>query len=212
MERNKSLTRGCQAAITAVVWFFLFALSPALAHKVNLFAYVENNTVYTEGYFGDGKKVQNGRVEVFDEKGVKLLEGTTDEGGQFVFEPPKRGDLRIVLHASMGHRAECTVSAGDVASPVPADTVQGPGLSPAGTAGGTASTREYPAEGPCACAGPEEIRAIVDEALDARLKPLITAMLESRQSGPSWTEIMGGIGYIFGLFGIALYFASKQKK
>jgi nickel transport protein len=83
----------------------------ALAHKVNIFAYVEGGVVYCEGYFPDGRKVSDGKVEVYDSQGNKLLEGTTDKEGMFSFRAPKPDDLKIVLIASMGHKNSYTLSA-----------------------------------------------------------------------------------------------------
>jgi nickel transport protein len=33
---------------------------------------------------------------------------------------------------------------------------------------------------------------------------------DTRKDGPSITEIIGGIGYIFGLFGLVMYFKSRK--
>ncbi len=82
----------------------LLAATNALAHKVNIFAYVEDGTVYTESYFPDGRKVQGGTVEVYDAAGKKLVSGTTNENGEFNFPLPKKEDLTIVIIASMGHK------------------------------------------------------------------------------------------------------------
>jgi len=83
----------------------IFAISStALAHKVNIFAYVENGVVYTESYFPDGRPVANGAIEVYDSQEHKLLEGVTDEEGLFSFKVPKKDDLTIVINASMGHK------------------------------------------------------------------------------------------------------------
>ena len=80
------------------------AASQAWAHKVNLFAYVEGGTVYTESYFPDGKKVSGGTIEVLDASGTKILEGKTDAQGTFNFSLPKKEDLTIRLDAAMGHK------------------------------------------------------------------------------------------------------------
>lgn len=87
-----------------VLVFFLGTVHAALAHKVNIFAYVEGDTVFTESYFSDGKPVAGGVVEVQDQKGVTLLEGKTDENGLLHFPLPKKEDLTIILNATMGHR------------------------------------------------------------------------------------------------------------
>lgn len=84
---------------------FLLVATPASAHKVNIFAYVEKGIVYTESYFPDGRKVAEGVVEVLDGAGKKLLEGKTDKGGLFSFPlPAQKEDLTIVIIASMGHK------------------------------------------------------------------------------------------------------------
>jgi nickel transport protein len=86
----------------------------ALAHKVNLFAYVESGTVHTESYFPDGRPVEKGRVTVYDSRDQLLLEGETDDQGLFSFPVPKVEDLRIVLDATMGHRASFTLKKAEV--------------------------------------------------------------------------------------------------
>jgi nickel transport protein len=88
-----------------VFGMFLVLAVPAMAHKVNIFAYVEGGVVYTESYFPDGKMVENGSIEVLDASGNTLLEGKTDENGLFSFPlPEKKEDLTIVINATMGHK------------------------------------------------------------------------------------------------------------
>ena len=58
----------------------------------------------------------------------------------------------------------------------------------------------------------DEIRNAVEGALDTKLKPVMKLLVETRQSGPSVTDILGGIGYIFGLIGVAAYFSAKRRK
>ncbi|MEN8232739.1 MAG: carboxypeptidase regulatory-like domain-containing protein [Thermodesulfobacteriota bacterium] len=85
-------------------WAAIAISSTALAHKVNIFAYVDNGVVYTESYFPDGRAVENGAIEVYDSQGHKLLEGVSDKEGFFSFKVPKKDDLTIVINASMGHK------------------------------------------------------------------------------------------------------------
>ncbi len=76
-----------------------------MAHKVNVFAYVESDIVYTESYFPDGRAVVDGTIEVLNSSGKKLLEGKTDKEGHFSFPVPEnKEDLTIVINASMGHK------------------------------------------------------------------------------------------------------------
>ncbi len=76
----------------------------ASAHKVNIFAYAESGTIYTESYFPDGRPVEGGKVLVYDSKDKLLLESVTDTEGLFNFDIPKVDDLNIVIEATMGHK------------------------------------------------------------------------------------------------------------
>ena len=90
--------------IFILVFVSLLLNSPAMAHKVNLFAYVESGKIYTESYFPDGTPVEGGKVLVYDSQDNLLLEGMTDKEGLFNFAVPKVDDLTIVIEATMGHR------------------------------------------------------------------------------------------------------------
>ena len=172
------------------------------AHKVNVFAYVEGEKIYTESYFNDGKKCIDSKIEVFDNQGNKLLEGLTDKEGKFSLEVPSEdGDLKIVLTASMGHRAEYSISADELRGAV--------GL-----------IKEEPEE-PVSIVSSEtslvdlkEIQSIIEDTLDEKLKPIMREMIEIKKSQEdkiSPAEIIGGIGYIIGIFGIIAYFLSRKR-
>ena len=169
------------------------------AHKVNVFAYVEGKEIYTESYFNDGKKCIDSKIEVFDNQGNKLLEGLTDKEGKFSLEVPSEdGDLKVVLTASMGHRAEYSISADELRGAV--------GL-----------IKEEPEE-PVSIVSSEtslvdlkEIQSIIEDTLDEKLKPIMREIKKSREDKISSTEIIGGIGYIIGIFGIIAYFLSRKR-
>lgn len=191
-----------------LIFIFLIIIMmdvPVFAHKVNIFAYLEGDKVYTESYFNDGKKCIDSKIEVLDNQGNKLLEGLTDEEGMFSFEIPSEdivdGDLKVVLTASMGHRAEYTISADEL--------------------GDTVVSIEEKLEEPISVASPEtilvdlkEIQLIIEDTLDEKLKPIMREMREIKKSQEdriSPTEIIGGIGYIIGIFGIIAYFLSRKR-
>ena len=59
----------------------------------------------------------------------------------------------------------------------------------------------------------EQISMVVEKALDSRLKPIIKTLAKIQEErGPGFTEIIGGVGYIFGLMGLILYFKSRRKQ
>ena len=87
---------------------------PALAHKATIFAWVEGDTVFTESKFSGGREATGARVLVFDRAGKQLLEGKTNNKGEFSFKIPKLTDLRIVLDAGMGHKAEWRIPESEI--------------------------------------------------------------------------------------------------
>ena len=87
------------------------------AHRVILFAWVENGTVFVESKFNSGKKVKAGKIIVTDLQGSELVKGTTNEKGEFSFKLPQKTDLKIALIAGEGHRAEWTLTLAEIEEP-----------------------------------------------------------------------------------------------
>ena len=84
---------------------FLFVLATSvLAHKVNIFAYVDGQTVFAESYYPDGRPVVAGKVQVLDTEQQLLLQGVTDAEGLFQFALPAASELVLEVDAGMGHR------------------------------------------------------------------------------------------------------------
>lgn len=201
--------------VSKVIAFFLFTVlylamtAPcALAHKVLLTAYVEGDTVFVESGFSDGTPCRNGRIEVFDPSGNKLLEGKTNENGDFSFKPPQKTALKVVLNAGMGHRGEYMVTADELQDVVVGDQATRAEPMPAPTA---ETRKPGEASETVARIDPKEIEVIVDRVIQKRLRPLIQLVAKSqRKTGFSPTEIFGGIGYIFGLMGVAMYFRYRK--
>ena len=50
-------------------------------------------------------------------EGTELLSGTTDQNGEFSFKVPQKAELKIVLEAGAGHRAEWTIAADEIEMP-----------------------------------------------------------------------------------------------
>ena len=55
------------------------------------------------------------------------------------------------------------------------------------------------------------VNQAVEQAVESRMAPMKRLLLESAQKGPGPTEIIGGIGYIVGLFGLAAFFSARRK-
>jgi len=212
------------SGLILLIFALLFPANTALAHKVMIFAWADGDTVHTESKFSGGKKVRGGEIIVSDPEGNKLVIGKTDDEGEFSFKIPKKTSLKIEVIAGMGHRGEWTLPAeelGDVgaaetprAEPSVPETETVPKQEQA-VSETAPVTVEAQKENPPVSFAPlksEDIQSAVEKALDNKLKPVMKLLAESREQKPSLRDILGGIGYILGLMGIAAYFNSRKKK
>jgi len=187
-----------------VVVIFLATYSKAYAHRVYFFAYADAGKVVAEGYFVDGRKAINSLVEVFDKSsGKKLLEGKTNNRGQFAFSPPKGTNLKLTIDAGMGHKAEFELSSAQIGTKASTATAQ-----PVKESGSVKKTSVATAVN---SVNMSELKKLIDDSLDEKLRPVIIGIEKSENSGTSFQSIVGGFGYIFGLMGAAMYFSSKGK-
>jgi nickel transport protein len=201
--------------LSVALWLVLCNV-PAWAHKVTIFAWVEGDTVYTQSKFSGGRRAKNSTVVVYDKEGNQLLEGKTDEKGEFSFKVPKKTDLKIALKASMGHLAEWTIPAEEITTVGDVFQSSAPegGIKPAvGEAVPSIDTKTG-GDRPVPTAvglSRQEVKALIDESLDRKLTPITNMLADSLDRGPKVSEVIGGVGYIFGLVGVALYFATRRK-
>jgi len=174
----------------------------AAAHRVTVFAWVEGESVHTESKFSGGKPVNGGEILVYDLAGNPLLSGKTDEQGEFSFKMPKKIGMKIVLQAGMGHRGEWTIPLSEVAphEPNPEPAVSQKTSSTASEAREAASSVSL-----------DQIRHVLDQSLDQRLNPVLKSLAETRDKGPTLRDVLGGIGYILGLMGLAAYIHFRRK-
>lgn len=218
-NRNVARSRCWTVCLLGTALWLVFCSQPTWAHKVMIFAWVEGDTVYTQSKFSGGKRAKNSTVVVYDNEGNQLLEGKTDEKGEFSFKVPQKTDLKIVLKASMGHMGEWKIPAEEITGVAHAPEGSAPEIGiEAATPGASPSTetRTKPdGERPVSTAiglNRKEVRDLIDASLDRKLGPIFDMLADSLDRGPRVSEVIGGVGYIFGLVGVALYFATRRKR
>lgn len=208
------------AAVWALgaVLFFGYA-SPALAHKVTVFAWAEGDTVFTESKFSGGRKAKGARITVYDAHGDRRVTGKTDDQGKFSFKIPGPTALKVVLTAGTGHQNSWTLPAAEIEAALAADGVapaaslNHPQLSPPpDPATGSAPAPAAGNAGTAAAFVPD-IRVVVETALDKKLGPIRARLdrMQARQEKAGAMDILGGIGYILGLVGIGAYVHARKK-
>jgi nickel transport protein len=201
----------------AVLIFTCVAFSvthSAFAHRVSVFAWVDGDTIYLESKFAGGRPVKSGKVVVTDPKGVELLTGTTNDAGEYSFKIPERTDLKIVLIAGQGHQAEWTVHKSEMEDKPYTEASEAGAEKTAAAGQKNAAINNLAVEEPPSTGiwvRPDELEGVIGSVLDRKLKPITRMLADLEQGGPSIKDIFAGIGYIFGLVGVAAYVQSRKK-
>ncbi len=201
------------ACLTALVLLLGFS-SAGLAHRVNIFAFVDGDAIQVECSFSKSQKVRNGKVVATDlETGANVFEGVTDERGVLRFRPGadflKTGHgLNLLLVAGEGHQNDWQVSPEELAA-----------LEPDGRPAvlreeAVAGEHTPPAPGRPAVAAPApdaaHLEALIGKVMDAKLAPIKQTLARQAESGPGLRDIVGGIGWILGLLGLATYMKYRR--
>jgi nickel transport protein len=207
---KNGVPKKCLVALVLLLFFFGFA-PPVTAHKVIIFAWVEGDMVHSESKFSGGKPIKEGDILVYDETDTLLLQGKTDDQGGFSFPLPKAPPLIVELNAGMGHMARWELEPEDGAGvPFQPDTAESEIPAPAAPDKGKKS---LPSGGNMPPAEQTQaLETMIEKALDKKLKPVMTLLGQMQDTGPSFSDIMGGIGYIVGLVGLGAYLKSRQPK
>jgi len=195
--------RGCPPhLLLAVARVGIFA-APAQAHKLILFANAEGSTIRGKAYFPGGSPAQGLSVTAFGPQGAELARTTTDEQGEFTLDARYRCDHRLVVETPDGHGAEFTLRAAQLPAHLP----------PRGEAAGSPPPESpkhpppvEPLEAPTSGNAAAELRAL--RADMASLQEQLTRF----ENQTRLRDVLGGIGYILGLGGIAFYFLGIRRK
>ena len=178
----------------------LAAPVPASAHNIISSVFPSGSDIEGEIGFSSGDMATDLLVEVFDEAGNKLGETVTDADGFFVFTPTQpvthifRGDL------GAGHVAEVLMPAAEVAGLMGQEAA--------------ASTAAASVSAPTATAGlsglSDQARAELATMIRTELRPL-RQELSAYKNKNNLQTVLGGLGYIAGLFGLGFYIAARRK-
>ncbi|WP_297118767.1 cobalt ABC transporter permease [Thalassospira sp.] len=171
----------------------------AEAHKVIASVFPSGPSIEGEVGFSNGVMAGNTLVEVLAPDGTKIDEITTDEDGFFVYTPSGDVDLRFRADLGAGHVAEAAFAINDLSNVAQANATSASSAKVA-----VVATTENAV--PAITRAQEEIIASI---VRDELRPLrreITAYKEKNDL----QSILGGIGYIFGAFGIVYYLAARR--
>jgi len=196
--------------ITLCFLFAVFLLSfYVFAHGVNLFCYLEGDTLHGEGYFSGGSPAKNSRVEIYDIETNKLVTiTTTDNEGKFSLILKEIKNLKIILLAGMGHKAEYILNPSRDMAPEASGSGQRQAVFKTANQEGV-GTGKADTQGNIYGYQPDYRK--IEEIVEKKTKPLHEELikLEKMYSRPNFSAIVGGIGWIVGIFSL-LYLLKKK--
>lgn len=181
-----------------LIALLLAAPLPAQAHKVIAGVFASGDVIEGELGFSNGTMAADTEVIVTDPSGAELGRTRTDGDGFFTFRPSQAAAHTFFADLGAGHVAEVTMSAGDVAKILGQEAPEP-----------TAAAPEMAAGVPVAALSEAERQAIADAVRD-EIRPLRREIAAYREQNDLQT-ILGGIGYIVGLFGLGFYLAARRK-
>jgi len=170
----------------------VLAAAPADAHRLRIFATVEGGTIEGYAFFVGGGR-PDGAVVRFERAGEVVHATTTDAEGAFAWRPVEPGPITVVVDPGGGHVAEVTLGAERF------------GAAPAGDAAPASAE-----EAASAHALDPEVEAAIEAAVARQIRPLLEAQAEAR-SRIRFNDVMGGIGMIVGLAGVALWARTRAR-
>ena len=200
-------------SVIAGLVFALASVQPVAAHKVIASVFASGSVIEGEVGFSNGDMARDTLVEVFDGQGNKLGETKTDEDGFFTFTPTSRVVHVFKANLGAGHVAEVRMALEDLPRVTEAGRGAAPGVSDdASKSPGAGSVPVAESANGAArdAALLQENRELLREMIHKEVTPLRREIAAYKEKNDLQT-ILGGMGYIAGLFGLFFYVAARRK-
>jgi len=159
--------------------FLIMLTFNASAHKLNILGFAENDTLSINAYFADGSPCQECAFQVIGSDGKVFAEGKLDRKGEFFKAGKTPAEMTVIVDAGAGHRGEEKITSASTAedSSVQAEQSQSAPVDDA------------------------NLRQIIRQELSKQTAELKAEMDKGKSR---LDKIIAGIGYILGIFGIAV--------
>lgn len=172
--------------------------TPALAHRLQVFAGGEGDRIAGSVYFAGGNPASGARVRILDAAGQVLAELTPDGQGNFSYQVQSAQDHLVVADTGDGHRAQWRVQAAELSSTLPSGF----------QAAEPARTSPEAAPGHQVAVSPD-LEVLVERAVARQVRPLREELAQS-QGHAAFRDLLGGIGYILGIAGLLAWWHVRR--
>jgi nickel transport protein len=173
--------------LAALLVPLLLAAAPAAAHKLKVFAAVEGAEAVGSAYYVGGEKAAGVPGRILGADGSLVATFATGPDGTFRQKLAARMDHTILVESEDGHAATFTIRADELPQTLAEAKTKAAAI-PADTAAAEAS---------------------IEAAVARQIRPL-REQLDAYESRTRVHDVMGGIGTIFGLFGLWAWLRSRR--
>lgn len=184
----------------------LISSSPVMAHKIKLFATVENMNIQGYAYFAGGQVAKQATVSIKNANGETLSTLQTDAKGQFQYLAPQAMEYHLSVNTHDGHGDSYIIKAtefsSDFSSESTAENTPTPVFSETTTSNTVATVFATNIK-------QEDLKQI-EKIVSAQIHPL-REQLEAYQEKIQLRDIIGGIGYIIGLAGFWVFWQTRRQ-
>ncbi len=176
--------------------------TPAMAHNIVGGVYAIGNIIEGEVGFSDGEMGQAGvPVVVSDASGNKLGEVLLEEDGLFSFEASHRIDHHFSIDLGSGHVLNRTLPADELPDNLPGENGQVAAIGSKMSAENSAVSMKG--------SDSAALQQMIERAVSKQIKPL-RKELQAYKEKADLQDILGGVGYIFGLCGVGIWIRQRQ--
>lgn len=191
------------------VWFFLLFSAQVHSHALKVFAYFEGDLVKGSVYFSGGLAAKSANVSLVTLDGEILQQLTTDDSGEFVSDAISIPVLSVVADSSDGHRGQWQLE--KQTSELSNENTQHSNIKHSNIKHSNNKSKPSISEmSNPSFNGPSEahLSRIVEQAIAAQVGPLRDE-LHRFQDRARMSDIVGGIGFIFGIAGFAMWWRTR---
>jgi|WetSurMetagenome_2_1015567.scaffolds.fasta_scaffold26703_5 nickel transport protein len=169
------------------------------AHGLHLFANLQQNHIDGRAYYVDQTPASYEQVFLYDSNDKLLQKALTSQEGTFRFKIDKAQNFKVVIQSDDGHRAETQIT-----------VIEKPNLSPLEQQLQQAIEGKLQHENPPQNCKTEALEKNLISILQQEMQ-ILKEQLHHYENKIRGHDVLGGLGYIFGLAGFFMYILTKRK-
>ena len=205
-----------RAAVLLAVLLCVCATPSAYAHQLRVFAAADGEFISGSAYFAGGAAARGIEVRIESAEGALLGTTLSDADGRFRWQASAPSDHAVVVQSADGHRARWLVSGAELAPAFAGRPDLSASDQPAGSrmqqnTDAVLETRPGPAPAQAGEVLEPALAAAIERAVARQVRPLREELAEARARA-RLQDVLGGIGYIVGVAGLALWWRARGQQ